>query len=207
MAVNTLQERAERRACYSLCSIAVAMTVWLAALYLRDPDSFVETRLGLNQALADAAAWIWCPTLLIIAGYTVYTSWTVPVVRQYIVRFGWLKLIAIWAAVVSGALEEMIFRQRFMDWLDETGQSAAGQVLIPAIAFGAAHAVWVAMSRDWRIIAPVVLSTTALGLALGGLYLLAGRSTFPPIVAHTVINLVIEPGLFVSAFLMRSSPR
>lgn len=117
--------------------------------------------------------------------------------------------MAIWAAVVSGILEEVLFCQRLMDWLDRMELSTITQVLISAGVFGAAHAAWVLMSRDWRIIAPVVGSTAALGLALAALYIAADRSTLPAIAAHTVTNLLIEPGLIAANVLagVRASQR
>lgn len=54
-------------------------------------------------------------------------------------------------------------------------------------------------SRDARIIIPVTSATTALGVALGVTYLLADRNALPVIIAHIVINLIIEPWLLLSA--------
>lgn len=112
-----------------------------------------------------------------------------------------LGVVAIWAAVVSGIIEEVLFRQRLMDWLDGQGHSRPAQVLVSGFVFGTAHALWIVMLRDWRIVIPIVASTTALGCALALLYLVANRSTLPAIAAHSLINLIIEPGLIASACL------
>lgn len=112
-------------------------------------------------------------------------------------RFDTLGIVAIWAAVVSGVIEEVLFRHR----LNGAGRSAMTQIPVSGVLFGAAHALWALMARDWRIIVPAVASTTALGMALAVRCIAADRSTLPAVAAHTAVNLVIEPGLILTACL------
>jgi uncharacterized protein len=192
---------AERQTLWILIIVSTWMTAWIAWRFASDPRTYIEQRLGINEDLLGVAAWIWIPTLAAIALYAGYTLWAVPVVRAYVLRPNLLGIVAIWAALASGIIEEVVFRHLLMDWLDQHGHGPWTQVIASAALFGAAHALWVLMARDWRIIIPVVSATALLGLALAVLYLAANRSTFPPIAAHILINLIIEPGLILSAIL------
>ena len=189
---------AERMTRWILVSVATWMTAWIAWRFIADPAVYVERRLGFNDGLANTAAWIWLPTLAIVVLYAGYTLRVVPGARDYVLRPNLLGLIAVWAALTSGILEEVLFRHLLMDWLHGLDASMVVQVLVSGIVFGVAHALWAVMGRDRRIIVPVVASTTALGIGLAVLYIAAERSTLPAIAAHIVINLIIEPGLIVS---------
>ncbi|MCR2815529.1 CPBP family glutamic-type intramembrane protease [Microbacterium jiangjiandongii] len=174
--------------------MAIPLTLW----WLRDPERFVSDLLGFSS---DAATipWGWAAATLVVIGYVLYTLWAVPFVRHHATRLSGLKLLAIPLALVTGTLEELLFRKFLMDGLDQLGAGAVLQVIGAAIAFGLAHSVWVVFSRDATIIVPVIAATTALGAALGATYLLSDRIALPVIVAHIVINLVIEPWLLLSA--------
>lgn len=195
------QATAENQTLWVLIFVSAWMTGWILWRLISDPDTYIEQRLGINDQLLEVAAWIWVPTLAIVAIYAGFTLWGIPIVRAYILRPNLLGVVAIWAAIASGIIEEVVFRHFLMDWLDQHGHAPWVQVLVSAVLFGAAHALWVLMARDWRIIVPVVSATAFLGLLLAILYLAADRSTFPPIVAHMLINLIIEPGLILSALL------
>lgn len=198
MPIGEQRASAEGQALWILSIVSAWMTAWIVWRLSADPRAYVVDGLGLNDGLIATADWIWLPTLAIAVTYAGYTLWAVPEARRYVLRPNMLGLVAIWAAIVSGILEEVLFRQRLMDWLDERGHSTVTQIAVSAGVFGLAHALWVVLARDWWIIVSVVASTAALGLVLATLYLAAGRSTFPAIVAHGVINLVIEPGLIVA---------
>ena len=47
--------------------------------------------------------------------------------------------------------------------------------------------------------ASATVATSVLGMMLGVVFLLAGRSLAPCIVSHFIINLLIEPGLVLAA--------
>ncbi|MFK3937619.1 type II CAAX prenyl endopeptidase Rce1 family protein [Alkalihalobacillus sp. NPDC078783] len=53
--------------------------------------------------------------------------------------------------------------------------------------------------RDFITVAHIIVSTTILGCLLAALYIFSGRSTLAPIIAHVVINMIIEPWLMLSA--------
>ncbi|GAJ97876.1 hypothetical protein JCM19055_764 [Geomicrobium sp. JCM 19055] len=73
------------------------------------------------------------------------------------------------------------------------------QTFISATIFAAAHLIWVLFSRDWRFILPVLISTFVLGVLLSLAYVASDRVVLPVIVAHIVINLIIEPGLLYNS--------
>ncbi|MDB6146633.1 MAG: protease self-immunity protein family [Spartobacteria bacterium] len=121
-----------------------------------------------------------------------------PSVRENLFRPSFLKLLAIALAIVSGILEEVMFRRWTMNWLMAHGYGAVVQVLGAGLLFGAVHGVWGLMGKSFRAAAGATAATGFLGIMLGIVFLLAGRSLLPCIVAHFVINLLIEPGLVLA---------
>lgn len=174
------------------------MSIPLAVWHFHDPAHFWRKLIGVTDQLADIPAG-WVTAFLVAAGYVVYTFWAVPFVRRTAFELSTLKILAIPLAVVTGTLEELVFRKFLMDWLDSAGITWWMQILASAVAFGLAHSIWGAFSRDLSIIMPVALSTTALGAALGCVYLASDRLILPAIIAHTTINLIIEPALLRSS--------
>lgn len=181
-----------------LAGVSAFMTAFLVWWLVRDPQEFIEVRLGLTPALGQVP-WVWLIAIGIAVAYSVYTVRSVPAVRRDVFTLSRLKILGVWAALASGMLEEMVFRQLLMDWLDRAGAPVLGQIALSALAFGIVHAAWVVLARDWSIGIPVVIATTILGAFLATLYILADRSTLPAIVAHTTINLIIEPWLILGA--------
>jgi hypothetical protein len=122
-----------------------------------------------------------------------------PSVRENLFRPSFLKLLAIALAIAAGILEEVMFRRWTMNWLMAQGQGAVVQVLGAGLLFGAIHGVWGLMGKSLRAAIGATVATGFLGMMLGIVFLLAGRSLAPCIVAHFVINLLIEPGLVLAA--------
>lgn len=194
--ITTLKER--KKTGWILASIASMLTVSIIFWYINNPKSFIEYKLGYSsEMLFNLPMWFF--TLLIVIGYIFYTVMTLPFVKNNLLTVSWLKLIGIWAAIVSGIAEEIIFRHLLMDYLLSMEFSNVSQVLISGIAFGIAHCTWVLLRGEIKIAIPVIISTTILGCLLAMLYIYTGRSTFAPIVAHILINMVIEPWLMLSA--------
>lgn len=108
-----------------------------------------------------------------------------------------LKLLAVVAAAVAGVLEEVVFRKWVMDFLNSKGYGSVVQVLAAGVSFGLAHLVWGAKSLAAGVIA--VLSTSALGIGLGIVYLLGDRNLAPCIAAHFLVTALMEPGLIHAA--------
>ncbi|WP_054770041.1 CPBP family intramembrane glutamic endopeptidase [Lysinibacillus parviboronicapiens] len=194
--ITTLKERIKTT--WILVSISSMFTISVIYWYINNPKRFIEHGLGYSpEMLLNLPMWFF--TLLIVIGYISYTMIAIPYVKRNLLTFSWLKLIGIWAAIVSGIVEEVVFRHLLMDYLLSIGLSYLPQVLISGIAFGIAHGAWVLLRGEIKIALPAILSTTILGCLLAVLYIYTGRSTFAPIIAHVLINMVIEPWLMLSA--------
>jgi hypothetical protein len=122
-----------------------------------------------------------------------------PSVRENLFRPSLLKLLAIALAISSGVLEEVMFRRWTMNWLMARGHGAFVQALGAGLLFGAVHGIWGLMGKSFRAALGATIATGFLGVMLGIVFLLAGRSLAPCIAAHFSINLLIEPGLVLAA--------
>jgi membrane protease YdiL (CAAX protease family) len=71
--------------------------------------------------------------------------------------------------------------------------------VLSGAAFGLAHSIWGLIGRSYRAATAAMLATTALGVGLAVVYLLAARSLAPCVVAHSLIDLLIEPCLMLAA--------
>src|ERR1700730_1892395 len=120
-------------------------------------------------------------------------------VRDNLFRPTCLKLLAIGLAISAGILEEVVFRRCTMNWLMAHGHGALVQVLGAGLLFGGVHGIWGLMGKSFRAALGATIATGFLGLMLGIVFLLAGRSLAPCIAAHFAVNLLIEPGLVLAA--------
>ncbi|GAF21672.1 MULTISPECIES: CPBP family intramembrane glutamic endopeptidase [Shouchella] len=181
-----------------LISISSVLTTSIVFWFVGDPQRFIETRIGFRDGIFDNL-YVWLFALLIVIGYVGYTIIALPFVKEHLFEISWLKLIGIWAAIVTGIVEEVLFRQFLMDFLQGLNISDILQILISGVVFGLAHGAWGLLRGEVKIVIPVVISTTVLGCLLASLYIMTDRSTFAPIIAHVLINLKIEPWLMLSA--------
>lgn len=188
----------ERKSAIVLTGIALPLTITLLFRFISDPENFFSEFLGIHSNVFNNMS-IWIYTSFIILVYILYTLKVIPFVREKLFTFSWFKVIGIWTALTSSTLEEILFRQRLMDWLMNLGLSIGIQILLSAIVFGLAHSAWILLRGEIKIAFPVIASTAVLGGALAVLYIYSGRQVFPPIVAHVVINLFIEPWLILAA--------
>lgn len=164
--------------------------------YWLDPNNFFENKLGLNHSILNPVAWIL--TILIVLFYVSITINNVPFIKNNLKKLSILKIIGIWSAIFTGFTEEVIFRKLIMDYLHTFNYSIITQVAIASFTFGISHSFWGILSRDLKIILLIVLSTTILGSLLSSLYIITNRSIFFPILAHILINLIIEPWLMLA---------
>jgi membrane protease YdiL (CAAX protease family) len=186
----------ENKAAAILAGIALSEGVWVVWSAHFNPQRFFHYA-GLDQASSSGLLG-WISALLVIIGF-VYFSRRLPSVRANFFRPSWLKVLAVLVAVASGFCEEMIFRKWLMDLLQHKGYGPALQVAGSALAFGFAHAVWGFMRGSLRAALGAMIATGGLGLALALVYLASHRIVLPCIIAHFLINLLIEPGLVLAA--------
>ena len=176
--------------------IAISESVWVVW------NAHFNTRRFLHYAGFDQVSGQgllgWISALLVVIGF-VHFSKRLPSVRDNLFRPSWLKVLAVLVAVASGFCEEMIFRKWLMDLLQHKGYGSVLQVAASALAFGFAHAVWGLMRGSLRAALGAMIATGGLGLALALVYLASHRIVLPCIIAHFLINLLIEPGLVLAA--------
>jgi hypothetical protein len=180
-----------------LGGMTVFMSFFLLMWLIPDPARFFNL-IGFNETAREIPL-AWILATIIAIGYIIYTCYMLPTVRQNLLRFNLLKVIGIFSAIASGTIEEMVFRQTLMDWLYSNNIGVVLQVLISGVAFGVAHALWALFGGNWRVGLGAAISTTALGLLLAVVYIVAGRNVLPAIMAHMLINLFIEPWLILHA--------
>lgn len=182
----------------AILSGASAIMLWplLTDWFIRPVP--VVSNLGFTGAsLAPLSAW--AAALLFALCYIAFTFWALPSVRRFQKEGSLFKLIGVVAALASGIMEEVVFRRLLMDYAQAWGLSEVWQVVLSGVVFGLAHGVWHLFSAHRQFAMVGIAATTVAGMALAGLYLLANRSLGPPIAAHVLINLVIEPWLVLAA--------
>jgi uncharacterized protein len=161
--------------------LALGVLVWLLE---RRGTTLAD--LGLGRPTTRVALLLGVLVAGVYAGVTVAGN---PVVAQHAVAPTGLKLLAVATTVlVASVVEEVVFRGYVMTTLAVMGHGQAVQVLVSAVAFALVHPT-----------SPVAVGFTfVLGGALALVYLVGNRSLTPVIVAHMLVNLIIEPGLFLS---------
>jgi membrane protease YdiL (CAAX protease family) len=104
-------------------------------------------------------------------------------------------------ALIGGVFEESVFRGFVIGRARDAGLPTIVQVLASGFLFGLAHVGWGGLAGGFSVGAAVaaMVSTGVLGLLLAGVYLSGGRSLWPCMAAHALINLAIEPWLILSA--------
>lgn len=137
--------------------------------------------------------------VLVAALFIAISAYRLPSVRANLVQPSWLKLLALALAFSAGILEEIAFRSLLMNALGDRGVGPVLQVLASALAFGLVHGIWAFFGGSLRAGVGAITATSLLGAALAIVYLVAGRSVAPCIVAHFLLDLFVEPGLVLAA--------
>lgn len=181
-----------------LFGISTFMAIFIIIGFVNNPAGFINF-MGINKtALEIPLAWV--VAILVSICYIIYTARMIPIVRQNLFNFNsWFKLLGVYAAFSSGIVEELVFRQMLMNWLDINGLSVILQVVISAVAFGLLHFSWSLFGGNLKIGIGSALSTIVLGAFLAIIYIIAERNVFPVIIAHMIINLFVEPWLILNA--------
>ncbi len=180
--------------------LVAAVILWIPIVLVRlgwEVD-FLEDLGFLSGPGGSAAAWILA--IVVALAYSLFTVKNVPGVAQHWRRLSVLKALALLTAVGAAVVEEAVFRRMVMDSVAEAGGSALLQVLASGVVFGVAHGIWALPTRRLMVGIKATLATGSVGLALGVAYLVGGRSLAPPVVAHFLIDAVIQPGILLSAF-------
>lgn len=99
------------------------------------------------------------------------------------------KLASVPATLSAGFCEEFLYRGFIFGIVAAAGGRKASKLIIASIAFGLAHCFWGPWGMLW---------TTVLGFTFGIVVLWRGN-VWPAVVAHTLLDLCIEPGLLEKA--------
>ncbi|MGE0090388.1 MAG: CPBP family intramembrane glutamic endopeptidase [Bacteroidales bacterium] len=153
--------------------------------------------LGLSiRTFAPMIAWI--ISFVVTISYVAYTFKVIPFVYQMQRELSLFKIIGL-LTIVGGILEEIVFRRWLMDWLMGLGYGIILQILFSGVVFGLAHVMWGLFGRDKQFSKGVFIATTILGFGLAIVYLVGNRNIGPCIIAHSLINIIIEPWLMLAA--------
>lgn len=155
----------------------------------------IRTRGTIRGLRRSAPAYAFIGAVLLAAGYIGITVAGNPRVEAAVGLISPLKLLAVLAAVVAGVFEEALFRGVLMDRLAAAGRSQVLQVFVSGLVFGCLH-FYAFAGLPAALMAQA--ATTVLGWALAALYLLSGRSLWPCVIAHTLIDAALEPALLLS---------
>ncbi len=125
---------------------------------------------------------------LVVAALYSWYALQIPEVKANVAEVSFLKLWGVLVAVPAALIEEIIFRGYLMARLQQVKITPMVQVLLAAVAFSLLHLGFGFMG---------IICTFAVGLALGGLYLLGQRTLWGPFLCHGAINAALEPWLLL----------
>jgi membrane protease YdiL (CAAX protease family) len=187
-----------RKAALILGGIVVFEGFFVAQQAVQDPRAYL-TWLGFLPGRHTPGPWGYPAGMLVAVVFIAVSAIRLPAVRANLVCISWLKLLAVGVAVAAGILEEIAFRSLLMDALQRHGIGPVLQVLASAIGFGVIHGIWAFFGGHVRAGIGAVTATSMLGGALAVVYLVAGRSVAPSVLAHFLLDLLVEPGLVLAA--------
>lgn len=147
---------------------------------------------------ASVKAWI---AALVIAALWIGLLWLGPLRRvgDFAELSLWRVSLALTAGLVAGFGEELMFRGVAIESLAEARAPLWLQLLAGSLLFGLAHLGWASLSGNFATGLGAAASTTIMGFVLSVLYVAGGRSLWPCILAHGLIDLCIEPWLALAA--------
>jgi membrane protease YdiL (CAAX protease family) len=186
----------QRRAVWIMAAFSATEGLWVAVNLYASGWRFVRY-LGFAPDRAGTAPG-WIAAAVVTAIYVGYAR-RLPSVRETMFQLTPFKLLAFSLAVFAGILEEVIFRKWVMDDVAASGFGIIAQIAASGLVFGAIHAVWGLMGRSLPAAIGAMVATGTLGVMLGIVYVLGGRSLAPCIASHFLINVLIEPGLMLAA--------
>jgi membrane protease YdiL (CAAX protease family) len=190
-------DKQEKKAAIILAGIAGFEGVFVVINFITGGMKFVRFLGFGSDDPATVLGWVLAVGVTVV--FVALSAVRLPSVRENMLRPSVLKVLAILLAIFAGILEELVFRKLLMNALDLRGYGVFLDILASGLAFGAAHAIWGLMGRNLRAALGAMVATSMLGFALAVVYIASGRNLAPCILAHFVINLLIEPGLVLAA--------
>lgn len=192
--ISDLRERAALAISGSLLGQVVATALLLAWLYATGRGI---AWLGLMRS-APAKVWLVATALS--------AAWVLLVWNGVLSGRGGFDEVSVWrislavgAGLIGGTCEELFFRGLAIQSLAEARAPRWLQITAGSVLFGLAHLGWAAFAGNVAMGVGAAIFTSILGLALSLLFVWGGRSLWPCIAAHALINLLIEPWLVLAA--------
>jgi membrane protease YdiL (CAAX protease family) len=187
----------ERKSAIILALIAAVEGAWVLLNFYVNGTRFFQY-LGFSPHVGGTTlGWL---LAFVVTTFYVAAAARLPSVRENLFRISWLKLLGIAVAISAGILEEVMFRRWLMNWLqDRHHVGVVAQIIASGLAFGLLHGVWGLMGKSVRATLGATIATGILGIGLAIVFVASGRNLAPCIVAHFLINLLIEPGLVLAA--------
>ena len=140
----------------------------------------------------------WIIAFVVTISYVIYTFKVIPIVYKMQGELSFFKILGL-LTIIGGILEEVVFRRWLMDSIMGLHYGVIPQILFSGIAFGLAHVMWGFFGKDKQFLRGAFIATTILGFGLAIVYLVGNRNLGPCIIAHSVINIIIEPWLMLAA--------
>ena len=133
-----------------LFGMSTFMAVFIIIGITNNPTGFINY-MGINKTALEIPL-SWGVAIFVSICYIIYSARMIPVVRQNLLNFScWFKLLGVYAAFSSGIVEELIFRQMLMNWLDINGLHVILQIIISALTFGLLHFSWSLFGKNIKI--------------------------------------------------------
>lgn len=189
-------------------TVAIRAASSIVLVWLMFTAAYVLLRLR-GQTLGDigfgrpARIWGWVLALLFAALYGGGTlSGMMHASAPVTTDWSFFRIaIALGIGISAGICEETVFRGFVMTQARDGGAHWIIQILLSAVLFGAAHMGWGGMSGHVQMqqMIGAMSATAILGLMMAVSYVAGGRSLTPVILAHGIIDVLVEPWLLLYA--------
>lgn len=170
----------------SLSQLAAVALLWSV---LR-PVDLAESVAALSRP-SNAEGWFIALTIIAVETVVMYS---------FVLDVGWravepsaLNVTGSLAPLLDGVTQEVFFRGYLILRLQRGGHGLVAQLLLSSLAFSAIHLGY--MGEGWSEALPPLLGTLGLGAALGWAFIRGRYSLLPPVTAHVVILVIVQPWL------------
>jgi hypothetical protein len=198
-----LTKRPERAVVIFLASAGFVLWIPVVRLLVGRDERFLR---GLGFFAGPRGTLVgWISALGVAVIYARFSITNIDLVAAYWKRLSPLKALTVVVAIPAAIVEEAFFRRAMMDsilphLLPGLGSIVLWQILVSALIFGFAHAIWGIVTKRLEVSIKVMIATGSVGALLAVVYVVGGRSLAPPIAAHFIIDAVIQPGISFAAF-------
>ena len=170
----------------SLGQLAALVLIWLVARPRELAEAFGATRRS-----STSEGWLIALAIVAVEAGVMF-GLILDVGRQALLPSA-VNLTGSIAPLLDGVTQEIFFRGYLILRLRRGGHGLFVQLLVSSLAFAAIHIGYV--GEGWSQALPPLLGTLGLGAALGWAFIRGGHSLRPPILAHMLILVLVQPWL------------